>query len=79
MTQAPTTISLDGIQYAIDQFSPQVKQLSIIRNEWAEDLRKNQLEALKAETAIKTIESQLAQLVQTELAAKAKPAESPTE
>ncbi|MBT9137516.1 MAG: hypothetical protein DDT31_00047 [Syntrophomonadaceae bacterium] len=70
MTNQARTITLDGTQYAVEQFSPGVQQAVDIYNIFAADLQKAQMEVLKTQTAMQSVGSQVSQAIQKELAEK---------
>ena len=71
MADQARTITLDGVQYAVEQFSPGVVQAVDIYNTFAADLQKSQLEVLKAQAAMQTVGQQITAAVKKELAEKA--------
>lgn len=71
MSDQAQTITLDGVQYALDQFSAQVVQAVAIYNGFAADLQKEQLAVLKTQSAIQHLGSQISEAVKKELADKA--------
>jgi hypothetical protein len=75
MAEAARTITLDGIQYAVDQFSPGVQQAVEIYNTFNVDLQKAQLEVLKTQSAMQAVGAQISTAVQKELAEKKAAAE----
>lgn len=77
--QAARTITLDGVQYAVDQFSPGVVQAVDIYNAIQADLQKNQLEVIKCQSAMQSIGQQISAAVTKELAEKKAAAEAPAE
>lgn len=78
------TITLDGVQYPLDQFSQQVVQAVGIYNGFSADLQKEQLAVIKTQSALQHLGAQIAEAVKKELAAKeaandAAPAEAAVE
>ena len=69
--QAPQNITIDGISYAVDQFSQQVQQAVAIYNAINLDLQKSQLETIKAQAALQNIGAQITEAVKKELTEKA--------
>lgn len=63
----PENIVIGGKEFPVNQFSGKVKQLVALYANWKNDLTKAQLDILKTETAIKSVEAELAQLVTAEL------------
>ena len=76
MAEAARTITLDGVQYAVEQFSPGVQQAVDIYNSFAADLQKAQLEVLKTQSAMQSVGQQISAAVQKELAEKKAAAET---
>ena len=70
----PTTITIDGVEHQVADFSTQVQQLVAIHTEWRKDLATERLAAAKTEAAIRNLDAELTQLVAKELADKAAPA-----
>lgn len=68
------TITVDGVEHQISEFSEQVQKLAAIYETWSQDLEKEKLAAAKTETALNVINKELATLVQAEMAAKQEPA-----
>lgn len=68
MTQQ--SINVEGVEYAVSQFSPAVQQAVGIYNTVATDLQKAQLEVIKCQAAMQNIGSQITAAVKEELAAK---------
>ena len=79
---APTNITIDGKDYPVSQFSETVQRLVAIHTEWRNDLAEERLAVAKTEAAIRSLDAELAQTVQKELApapevtAEAAPAEA---
>lgn len=71
MADQAQSITLDGISYAIDQFSPQVQQAVAIYNTFQADLAREQLAVIKTQSAVQSISGQIAEAVKKELAEKA--------
>lgn len=71
MADQAQSITLDGISYALDQFSPQVQQAVGIYNAFQGDLAKEQLAVIKTQAAVQNISAQIAEAVKKELADKA--------
>ncbi len=76
MADQARTITLDGVQYAVEQFSQGVQQAVDIYNTFAADLQKAQIEVLKTQAAMQSVSAQISQAVQKELAEKKAAAES---
>lgn len=62
------TLTIDGVEYQLDQFSDNVKRLIGIRDVWSAQLNDERLTVAKSETAIQSLDAQLTNLVKTELA-----------
>lgn len=69
-TQAPS-ITLDGVSYTLDQFSPAVVQAVSVYNMLNADLQKEQLAVIKTQAALQNIGNQISEAVKKELADKA--------
>lgn len=68
------TITIDGISYAVDQFSQGVQSAIGIYNTFQAELQKEQLAVVKTQSAMQTIGNQIADAVKKELAEKAEAA-----
>jgi len=79
MAEQARTITLDGVQYAVEQFSEGVQQAVGIYNSFAADLQKAQLEVLKTQSAMQAVGGQISSAVQKELAEKKAAAGAPAE
>lgn len=79
MEQAKQTITLDGVQYTLDQFSQAVQQAVAVYNAINADLQKAQLEAVKCQSALQSISTQISEAVKKELAEKAQTEGVPAE
>jgi hypothetical protein len=79
MAEQARTITLDGVQYAVDQFTPGVQQAVDIYNSFAADLQKAQLEVLKTQSAMQTVGAQITAAVKKELEEKKSAAEAANE
>ena len=62
------TLTIDGQEYPVDKFSPQVQNLLKIRSSWEADLYKERLAVAKTETALKSLDAELLAATQKELA-----------
>lgn len=71
MADQAQTITLDGVSYALDQFSPQVQQAVDIYNAFQADLTKEQLAVIKTQAAVQNLGAQISEAVKKELADKA--------
>jgi hypothetical protein len=74
-TEPTKTITVDGTEYPVTQFSETVQRLVAIHTEWRNDLTKERLAVAKTEAAIRSLEAELSQTVTKELAPPA--AEAP--
>lgn len=78
---APTTITVDGKEHQVADFSETVQRLVAIHTEWRNDLAKERLQAAKTEAALRALDAELTQTVAKELnpepAADAAPADAP--
>lgn len=68
--QVPT-ITLDGVSYTLDQFSPAIVQAVSVYNQFGADLQKEQLAVIKSQAAMQSVGAQIAEAVKKELAEKA--------
>lgn len=68
--EAPTNLTIDGQSYAVADFSDKVKNLVAIRTEWQNEAQQERLALTKTEAAIRSLDTELAQLVGAELAEK---------
>ncbi len=68
------TITIDGISYAVDQFSQGVQSAIGIYNTFQAELQKEQLAVVKTQSAMQTVGNQIADAVKKELAEKAEAA-----
>jgi hypothetical protein len=71
MTEQARTITLDGISYAVDQFSQGVQQAIGIYNAINAQLQTEQLAVIKSQAALQSIGAQITEAVKKELADKA--------
>ena len=71
MTEQARTITLDGISYAVDQFSQGVQQAIGIYNAINAQLQTEQLAVIKSQAAMQSIGGQISEAVKKELADKA--------
>ena len=61
------TLTIDGVEHEVASFGPQVQRLAAIYEIWSQDLEKEKLSVAKTETALNTINKELAVLVQADL------------
>jgi hypothetical protein len=71
MTEQARTITLDGVQYAVEQFSQGVQQAIGIYNAINAQLQTEQLAVIKSQAAMQSIGNQITEAVKKELADKA--------
>jgi hypothetical protein len=65
------SITVDGISYALDQFTESVQQAVTIYNSFQADLQKAQLDVMKNQAALQSVGAQIGEAVKKELAEKA--------
>ena len=70
MDKATNTITLDGVQHNVADFSQSIQQAVGIYNTFNADLAKSQLEVIKNQSALQSVGAQIAEAVKKELAAK---------
>jgi len=78
MTEQNRTLTLDGVTYAVDQFSEGVQQAVGIYNTIQAQLQTEQLAVIKSQAALQTLASQIAGAVRKELDEKKAAAEGET-
>jgi hypothetical protein len=66
----PTTITIDGTEYPVADFSVNVQRLVEIHAEWRNELATERLAVAKTEAAIRSLDAELTQAVAAELKAK---------
>lgn len=69
--QAPTSITVDSVDYPVSGFSESVQRLVAIHTEWQNELSKERMAVAKTEAAVRALNAELTQLVSSELSAKA--------
>ena len=67
----PQTITLDGVQYPLDNFSDEVKRLVGIYNAWQKEAQELRLKLVKEEFALTELNRKLVSKLQEEIAAQA--------
>ena len=77
--EVPKTITIDGTEYPVSDFSETVQRLVAIHTEWRMDVAKERLAVAKTEAAIRGLDAELTQTVAAELKAKADAAAAPVE
>jgi hypothetical protein len=70
MTDQARTITLDGVEYGVAQFSQDVQNAIGIYNTFSAELQQEQLKVVKTQAALQTIGAQIGQAVKSELEAK---------
>jgi hypothetical protein len=65
--EMPKSITLDGKEYPISQFSETIQRLVGIHTEWRTDLVKERLAVAKTEAAIRAVDAELAGLINEEI------------
>jgi len=68
---APQNITVDGTEYPVTGFSETVQRLVAIHTAWRNDLQDERLTVAKTEAALRSLEAEMSQAIQTELKAKA--------
>jgi hypothetical protein len=66
-TAAPKSITVDGKEYPIAQFSETVQRLVSIHTSWSTQLVEERLDVAKTEAAIRAVDAELSQLIAAEL------------
>jgi hypothetical protein len=66
--EAPTSITLDGKEIPLANFSETVQRLVAIHTEWRNELAAERLAVAKTEAAIRALDAELSATVQKELA-----------
>ena len=61
------TLTIDGKEYPINQFSQNVQNLVQIHGQWRAQMQENRLALAKTEFALRALDVELAQLVAQEL------------
>lgn len=69
--EVPTTLTVDGKEFPVTDFSETVQRLVVIHTEWRNDVNAERLALTKTEAALRSVDAELAQLVAKELAEKA--------
>lgn len=79
--EAPKTITFDGKEYPITQFSEIVQRLVGIHTSWRGELADERLAVAKTEAAIRAVDAELGEMIKNELNpdTPAPTGESPTE
>lgn len=67
LVEAPQTVTIDGQEYPVTQFSQNVQQLIAIHTKWRNELTEERLAVAKTENAIRALDSELAATIAQEL------------
>jgi hypothetical protein len=65
--ETPKSITIDGAEYPLTQFSETVQRLVGIHTSWRGDLVDERLAVAKTEAAIRAVDAELAGLINAEL------------
>ena len=68
--ESPQTLTVDGREYPVAQFSETVQRLVAIHTKWRNDLQEERLNVAKTEAALRALDAELAQTVAAELQAQ---------
>lgn len=68
------TITIDGKEYPLTDFSQQVQTLVGIHSKWSSELQEQRLDVAKTEAALRNLDAELSKLVASEIQAQAAPA-----
>jgi hypothetical protein len=83
MTDQIKTITVDGVEHALDSFGPEVKQLVAIHQKWEKELVDARLQVALVEAALRDLNKELTAKIQealeTSVDEEATAAEAPTE
>ncbi|MEM2159640.1 MAG: hypothetical protein QXN55_01645 [Candidatus Nitrosotenuis sp.] len=79
MTEELKTLTIDGVEYQIADFSSKVQQLISIHQGWEADANAKRLEVAKVEAALRDLTREILSLVKSEIDAKNAPAEDNSE
>lgn len=66
--EVPTTLTFDGKEYNVADFSPTIQNLVGIHTQWQNDLNAERRAAAKTEAAIKQLDMEISQLLLNALA-----------
>ena len=69
MEQAAQTLTIDGVNHEVTNFSPAIQQAVGIYNTFQADLQKAQMEVVKVQAAVQSIGNQISEAVKAELEA----------
>lgn len=67
--EAPVTVTIDGQEFPVSQFSDNVKQLIAIHTQWRNELTEERLKVAKTENALRALDAELSQTIAQELQA----------
>jgi hypothetical protein len=65
--EAPVTVTIDGKEFPVSQFSDNVKQLIAIHTQWRNELTEERLKVAKTENALRALDAELSQTIAQEL------------
>lgn len=65
--EAPSTITVDGVEHPVSGFSETVQRLVTIHTSWRNDLQDERLAVAKTEAALRALDAELSQTVAAEL------------
>lgn len=73
---SPAGLTIDGVNYPLEDFSETVQRLVAIRTQWQNELQTERLNVAKTEAAMRSLDVELTQTVSAELVAKAEEAQA---
>lgn len=76
--EAPTTITIDGVEHEVSKFSDTVSRLVDIHTSWRNELQDERMAVAKTEAAIRSLDAELTQTISKELAPAEPVAETST-
>lgn len=65
--ETPKSVTVDGVEYPLTQFSETVQRLVGIHTSWRSDLVEERLAVAKTEAAIRAVDVELSALINLEL------------
>lgn len=63
----PSSITIEGVEYPVQNFSETVQRLVAIHTEWRNDLQAERLSLAKTEAAVRALDTEISQVVSAEL------------
>jgi hypothetical protein len=75
MAEELKTLTIDGVEYPIADFSEKVQRLIGIHQAWEADAASKRLEVAKSEAALRDLTREILSIVKEEIEAKNAPAE----